>query len=400
MLRRWAILAAVAAAVLFARTVLLQPLPTEAQAGGVAVRALHLSPTAPPADLWFEQQLVFNGLTYGAQPRTATVPVGRARIRGTLAGQPQQVLFEAIVDVDAGRLLTIAVTGEAPNLLPLVLRDDDQPPPTDTARVRFVHTVPDLGAVDVGARGGPTFFRNVSFRGVGPYQDVPPGTYTLEARLAGSSTVILSVPDVTIRPGAVLTLFGAGRIADSSVNVVAVRDDPAAVPAPAPAGAAAAPPAPRPLPNAGVGILTSSGGVGGVLALSALILFAVPLIRRSRGAALVPATAHASAIAAPAPALLLTVATARRAHAEVTVVITAPDGVALNADAISSELARVPGFLHVVPACVDGGGVVLACRTGDGSPAAHAINDVLGASSGRKATGRWVSPDFYIGSIE
>lgn len=398
MLRRWAILAVVAATVLFARTALLQPLPTEAQAGGVPVRALHLSPTAPPADLWFEQQVVFNGLTFGAQPRTASVPPGRARIRGTLANQPQQVLFEAIVDVDPGRLLTVAITGEAPNLLPLVLRDDDQPPPTDTARVRFVHTVPDLGAVDVGARGGPTFFRNVSFRGVGPYQDVPPGTYTLEARLAGSSTVILSVPDVTIRPGAVLTLFGAGRIADSSVNVVAVRDDPASLPAPSPS-AAVAPPSPRPLPNAGVGILTSSGGVGSMLTAFALVVFALPLIRRTRRPAPALATAGTSTIATTPPAVIPTVATAQHGRADVTVVITAPDGVALNVDAISSELARVPGFLDVAPACVDSGGVVLACRAGDNTPAALAINNVLRASSGRKATGRWVSANFYVGSI-
>jgi hypothetical protein len=53
-------------------------------------------------------------------------------------------------------------------------------------------------------------FSNVPFKGVGDYLPVDAGTYDLEARLAGTDTVALSVPGVALADSTVYTIFAMG----------------------------------------------------------------------------------------------------------------------------------------------------------------------------------------------
>jgi hypothetical protein len=92
----------------------------------------------------------------------------------------------------------------------LVLVDNNSAPAAGKAHVRFVHASPDAPAVDIAVTGGPVLFANVPFKGVGDYLPVDAGTYDLEARLAGTDTVALSVPGVTLEAGTVYTIFAMG----------------------------------------------------------------------------------------------------------------------------------------------------------------------------------------------
>jgi hypothetical protein len=91
------------------------------------------------------------------------------------------------------------------------LVDNNALPEEGKAHVRFVHASPDAPAVDIAvADGGPVLFGGISFKGVGDYLPVDAGTYDLEARLAGTETVALSVPGVTLEEGTVYTVYAMG----------------------------------------------------------------------------------------------------------------------------------------------------------------------------------------------
>ena len=92
------------------------------------------------------------------------------------------------------------------------------------ARIRFVHTSADTGAVDVAVTGGPVLFSDVTFREAGGYIEVPGGTYNLEVRPAGSSTVALSIPGVAVSGGATYTIFAIGRSFNGSLAPLPVID--------------------------------------------------------------------------------------------------------------------------------------------------------------------------------
>jgi hypothetical protein len=92
------------------------------------------------------------------------------------------------------------------------------------AKVRFVHTSPDAPAVDVAVKGGPVLFSNVAFRQAGQYLSVDAGTYDLEVRLAGTMTVALNVPGVTLGVGKNYSIFAVGLVGNGTLAALPVVD--------------------------------------------------------------------------------------------------------------------------------------------------------------------------------
>jgi LPXTG-motif cell wall-anchored protein len=65
-------------------------------------------------------------------------------------------------------------------------------------------------------------FANIEFKGVGDYLPVDAGTYDLEARLAGTDTVALSVPGVALEEGTVYTVWAMGLAGGGEPALAAV----------------------------------------------------------------------------------------------------------------------------------------------------------------------------------
>jgi hypothetical protein len=80
--------------------------------------------------------------------------------------------------------------------------------------------------VDVAVTGGPVLFSNVSFRQFSGYPQVAPGTYDLEVRVAGTTTVALAIPGVALRPGTNYTVFAVGLLSNKSLSALPAVDAP------------------------------------------------------------------------------------------------------------------------------------------------------------------------------
>jgi hypothetical protein len=160
----------------------------------------------------------------------------------------------------------------------LVLNDDNQSPAAGMAKVRFVHAGADVPAVDIAVAGGPTLFHNIGFKGVAGPIAVPVGTYTLQVRAAGTSTLLLLLPNIVLTEGQNLTLFGAGLRSDQTLTVVVLPYAPVASPLATDAAAAVAPTTPLPavagLSTTGTGgaVSARSGRVPWLALLSLLLL--------------------------------------------------------------------------------------------------------------------------------
>jgi hypothetical protein len=82
--------------------------------------------------------------------------------------------------------------------------------------VRFFHFSPNAPAVDIAVTGGPVLFSNRKFNdqstnaALTAFTPLNAGTYNLEVRLAGTSTVALSIPNVTLAAGKIYTVFAKG----------------------------------------------------------------------------------------------------------------------------------------------------------------------------------------------
>ena len=58
--------------------------------------------------------------------------------------------------------------------------------------------------------------------GLAKFNLVAPGTYTLELRIAHTSIVLLSVPNVVLQGGKIYTLYAKGLIGDTGTGALSV----------------------------------------------------------------------------------------------------------------------------------------------------------------------------------
>jgi hypothetical protein len=163
----------------------------------------------------------------------AALDAGSYQVQVTPTGATEPIVIDAALDLAASTDYTVVAVGELANIEPLVLVDNNSTPAAGMAHVRFVHASPDAPAVDIAVTGGPVLFSSIEFKGVGDYLPVDAGTYDLEARLAGTETVALSVPGVQLDEGTVYTIFAMG-LAGGEPALTAVASADAVAPAPAP----------------------------------------------------------------------------------------------------------------------------------------------------------------------
>ncbi|ABZ84628.1 conserved hypothetical protein [Heliomicrobium modesticaldum Ice1] len=174
------------------------------------LRVLHAAPNAPPVDIYANNVLIIRRLPYSRFTQYFPVLPGRYRIEVFPTGTRTTPVIVAVVDIPDRAIITAAAVGVLPNLSLLPIADPRLPRRPDTVYIRFAHLSPDAPAVDVTLPNGTVLFRNVSFRQVTDYIPVPPGTYTLQVRPAGSTQVVLTVPNVRLLPNRFLTVYAVG----------------------------------------------------------------------------------------------------------------------------------------------------------------------------------------------
>ncbi|MFZ5918919.1 MAG: DUF4397 domain-containing protein [Chloroflexota bacterium] len=179
-------------------------------AGEPRVRVVHASPDAPAVDVWVEGSIAFSNAPFKGITDYASLAPGTFNVKVVPTGATEPVVIDADLTLAANTDYTVVAVGKLADIEPLVLVDNNSAPAAGKAHVRFVHASPDAPAVDIAVAGGPVLFANVPFKGVGDYLPVDAGTYDLEARLAGTSTVALSVPGVKLEEGTVYTIFAMG----------------------------------------------------------------------------------------------------------------------------------------------------------------------------------------------
>ena len=129
-------------------------------------------------------------------------------------------VIDADVTVAAGQAYTIAATDAVASISAQVIEDSPSAS-CDTAQVRVVHFSADAPAVDVataGAAPADAVVKNLSYPNATDYLALPGDSYDLEVRLAGTTTVALPLPGVTIEDCKSYTVFAIGSAADPAVG--------------------------------------------------------------------------------------------------------------------------------------------------------------------------------------
>lgn len=176
------------------------------------VRVLHASPDAPPVDIYVNDQLIYSKLKY--QEFTEYIPVtpGQYNVKVYATGTTKDPVIDTIIDVVANQDYTIAATGLLKDIKALVVHDTALLLPANSGQVKVVHLSPNAPAVDVTLPDGTILFKDIEYKEVSNNLIVPSSKYTIQLRVNGTDQVVLTVPNVLIKPDKYYTVYAVGLV--------------------------------------------------------------------------------------------------------------------------------------------------------------------------------------------
>jgi hypothetical protein len=180
------------------------------------VLVVHASPDAPGVDLLVDNVKVNSqALTFPNNTGYLTVAAGNRNIKVNASGTSTSVI-DANLDLSADISYSIFAIDSLASIAPLVIDDNLGTPASGKSHVRFIHLSPNAPAVDITLTDGTVVFGNKAFGQYTPFTPLDAGTYNLQVRVAGTSTVVLNLPNIVLENGNIYTVFAKGFVGGSN----------------------------------------------------------------------------------------------------------------------------------------------------------------------------------------
>jgi len=173
------------------------------------VKVVHASPDAPGVDLLVDNTVAGTNLTFPNNTGYLTVPSGTRNVKVNVTGTSTTVI-EANIDFMEDKNYSVFAVNSVANIEAVLIEDDLTTPAQGKAHVRFIHLSPDAPAVDVTLMDGTVVFSNNSFKDFTAFTPLNAGSYDLEVRVAGTTTVALDLPVINLEAGKIYTVFAKG----------------------------------------------------------------------------------------------------------------------------------------------------------------------------------------------
>ena len=191
-----------------------------AAAGETKIRVLHASPDAPAVDVYVDGAKALTAVPFGTISDYLVVPAGAHRLQVFATGTTTGAVIDASPTFEADKAYTVAATNALAKIEAQVIVDDPMPK-SDMAQVRAVHLSADAPAVDVAPRGSAAdaaIVKGLVYPKNTGYMDVKAGSYALDVRLAGTTTVALALPTLNVANGDSYSVFVIGSAASPAVG--------------------------------------------------------------------------------------------------------------------------------------------------------------------------------------
>jgi Domain of unknown function (DUF4397) len=178
--------------------------------GTAKMMVVHASPDAPGVDLYVAGSKVnTDPVEFLDATGYLSVTEGTRNVKVNVAGTSTTVI-NADLPFTKNVNYTLFAVDSVSKLSTVRLTDDLTAPAAGKAHVRFVHLSPNAPAVDVAVTGGAVVFANKSFKQSTDFTPLDAGTYNLEVRVAGTSTVALDLDPITLTAGKIYTVYAGG----------------------------------------------------------------------------------------------------------------------------------------------------------------------------------------------
>jgi hypothetical protein len=190
-------------------------------------KVLNASSVASPLNVLVDGNIVLSNIPFAGISNYVTANAGSHSFTVQATGTPGAILLTLVATLASATDTSLAFSGPAGALVPLVLNDNNLPSPAGRARVRFVNVSPGLGPLDVYVNFSKQVSGLASNSGSSYIEvtaDATIGTlYEFDFNIASTTTPVLKLPAVSLIAGHTYTIYVVGP-ATAPQGVVA-KDD-------------------------------------------------------------------------------------------------------------------------------------------------------------------------------
>ena len=192
------------------------------------VMVVHASPNAPNVDVRINNSVALTNVAYPTNSNYTELNSGSNNIKVSPATTTTYVI-DATVNLEANKNYSVFAIDSVSKIKAAVVSDDLAAPAAGKAHVRFFHFSPNAPAVDIAVTGGPVLFPNRIFNDQATnstqanFTPVDAGTYNLEVRPAGTNTVVLALPNITLTAGKIYTVFAKGFLGGAGAEALGAQ---------------------------------------------------------------------------------------------------------------------------------------------------------------------------------
>ncbi|WP_018248031.1 DUF4397 domain-containing protein [Orenia marismortui] len=179
------------------------------------IRILHAAPQAPAVDVYANNNLIAQNLSYRNFTDYISVMPGRYNIKVYPAGKKRNPVIDTSVNIIENTISTVAAIGQSPNLSLLPIEEPRIPIRPNRAYVRAAHLSPNAPSVNVTQENNVILFRDIGYKEVTDYISLRPGTYTFEVKPTGSDQTVLYVPNARLTGNRFYTLYIIGLVGET-----------------------------------------------------------------------------------------------------------------------------------------------------------------------------------------
>lgn len=189
------------------------------------IRVFHASPNSPAVDVYANDDLIVEDLSYENISPYMPVPAANYNIKVYPAGTMTDPVINMDVYIPSNIVFNVAAIGALPDISLYPIPEPSVAQDSGNACVRFVHLSPNAPAVDIKLDDGTMVFDNVAYKGITNYACIPAETYTFTVSPAGSTDVVLTVPDVKVAANIYYTIYAIGLLGeDPSLQAMLVSE--------------------------------------------------------------------------------------------------------------------------------------------------------------------------------
>ena len=185
------------------------------------LRIGHLVPAAQNYDVYVNNQLVLNNITFSQFTDYLALPAN-ARLRVTQAGNINNTILDRTLGLQTNTHSTLALTGVPANVNPIFYTDTITAT-QGLATVRLVNASEGNNSVSLTQSDGTLVVGSVDFPFATNYVEVNPGVFNLEVRDL-QNNVLVTLPGVSFDAGSNYSIYVLGQQSSQTLDAVVVVD--------------------------------------------------------------------------------------------------------------------------------------------------------------------------------